>query len=170
MKILVPVDLDTKDILALSEPPLRFAEHACGVDGEIEVLYVQYPMRHTVDFEQLIDFDDLSELSDIKALRKKKKKMRKEHLQTLMRVMSKWVRSTIESDIECRVAIETSSENVGDVIVQYAKDHGFDHIAIAGDGSNRLKRFVLGSTAERVIRRSRVPVTVFPAQKKNKKK
>lgn len=45
-------------------------------------------------------------------------------------------------------------------IVHYAETHGIDHIVIGNRRRPWLSRTVFASTAERVVRRSRVPVTV----------
>lgn len=46
------------------------------------------------------------------------------------------------------------------VIVEYAAEHGTDHIVMGSLGRSGLSRLLFGSVAERVIRRSPVPVTV----------
>jgi nucleotide-binding universal stress UspA family protein len=50
-----------------------------------------------------------------------------------------------------------------DVITEEAKAHPPDAIVIAASGRGRVKRAVLGSTADKVIRHSYCPVIVVPA-------
>ncbi|MFB6170481.1 MAG: universal stress protein [Haloarculaceae archaeon] len=59
-------------------------------------------------------------------------------------------------------AIETVTETgrVSDTVVAYAEDRGIDHIVIGSHGRTGLSRFLLGSVAETVTRRSPVSVTV----------
>ena len=45
-------------------------------------------------------------------------------------------------------------------IVDYAADHDVDHIAIGSHGRTGASRILLGSVAEKVVRRSPVPVTI----------
>lgn len=45
-------------------------------------------------------------------------------------------------------------------IVEYADDHGMDHIVIGSHGRSGASRILLGSVAETVARRSSVPVTI----------
>jgi len=45
-------------------------------------------------------------------------------------------------------------------IVRYAEEHGFDHVVLGSHGRSGLSRLLLGSVAERVVRRSHAPVTV----------
>ena len=47
-------------------------------------------------------------------------------------------------------------------IVDYAKQHGVDLIVMASHGHGGLKRMLLGSTTDRVIRAGEVPVLVVP--------
>lgn len=49
------------------------------------------------------------------------------------------------------------------VIVSYAEENGFDLVVLNLHGKSRLERGLLGSTAERVVRGSRVPVLSIPA-------
>lgn len=46
------------------------------------------------------------------------------------------------------------------VIVDYADDHGVDHVVMGSHGRSGVARVLLGSVAETVVRRSPVPVTV----------
>lgn len=46
-------------------------------------------------------------------------------------------------------------------IVEYAEDHGVDHIVLGSHGRSGLARLFLGSVAEKVTRRSTVPVTII---------
>ena len=47
-------------------------------------------------------------------------------------------------------------------IVDYCKQHKADFIAMASHGRSGLRRLLMGSVAEAVLRRSTVPVIVFP--------
>lgn len=45
-------------------------------------------------------------------------------------------------------------------IVGHAEEEGFDHVVVGSRGKTGVKRILLGSVAEGVVRRSPVPVTV----------
>ena len=45
-------------------------------------------------------------------------------------------------------------------IVKYATEEEIDHVVMGSHGRRGLSRFILGSVAERVLRRSTVPVTI----------
>ena len=47
-------------------------------------------------------------------------------------------------------------------IVEWAKNNKADFIAMATHGRSGLRRLLLGSTAEQIIRHSHVPVIVYP--------
>ena len=49
---------------------------------------------------------------------------------------------------------------VSRTIVEYAADHGVDHIAVGSHGRTGASRILLGSVAETIARRSPVPVTI----------
>ena len=48
-------------------------------------------------------------------------------------------------------------------IIEYAKDHHVDLVAMSTHGYGGIKRRLLGSVTERVIRYSHAPVLVLPA-------
>ncbi len=63
---------------------------------------------------------------------------------------------------EYDLTVETTMR-VGDVtreVVAAAEEHGLDHVVIGSHGRRGIDRFLLGSVAEKVVRRSPVPVTV----------
>src|SRR5690606_14151460 len=65
------------------------------------------------------------------------------------------------SDVQVDVAIEASATPAA-AIVEYARKHGADLIAMASHGRTGLRRILLGSTAESVLRTSDIPVLIFP--------
>ena len=52
---------------------------------------------------------------------------------------------------------------VADKILEYAKDHGVDLVAMSTHGYGGIKRRLLGSVTDHVIRSSGTPVLVLPA-------
>ncbi|WP_254532344.1 universal stress protein [Natrinema gelatinilyticum] len=64
-----------------------------------------------------------------------------------------------DPDLEFRT--ELVAGNPAREIVSYASDHDIDHIVVGSHGRSGLSRVLLGSVAEKVVRRSPVPVTVM---------
>lgn len=52
--------------------------------------------------------------------------------------------------------------NVGEAIPAYAKEHGYDLIAISTHGRSGFRALVMGSVASAVLRHADRPVLVFP--------
>ncbi len=70
-------------------------------------------------------------------------------------------RALLDPDLD--VATDAvAAENVAKGIVHYAREHGADLIALSTHGRSGLRRVLLGSVAEEVLRRSHVPVLLFP--------
>ncbi len=62
---------------------------------------------------------------------------------------------SVESDI--------TEGHADDRIVNYAKNHGIDLIVMSTHGRGGLRRLLLGSVTDRVIRAGEVPVLVVPS-------
>jgi nucleotide-binding universal stress UspA family protein len=61
------------------------------------------------------------------------------------------------------VAVDVvAADNVAKAIVDYASGHGADLIALSTHGRSGLRRVLLGSVSEEVLRRAHVPVLLFP--------
>ena len=63
-----------------------------------------------------------------------------------------------EHGVEVTTAFEVG--NPHRVVLEYVEDHDVDHVVMGSHGRSGVSRLVLGSTAERVMRQSPVPVTV----------
>ena len=55
-----------------------------------------------------------------------------------------------------------TSDNVAHGVVEYARTHGADLIALSSHGRSGLRRMVLGSVAEIILRHAHTPVLTFP--------
>jgi nucleotide-binding universal stress UspA family protein len=60
----------------------------------------------------------------------------------------------------CEITTATEIGRPGRTILEYAVANGIDHIIIGSHGREGVSRLILGSVAERVIRRAPMPVTV----------
>ena len=60
-----------------------------------------------------------------------------------------------------KVSIETVLGSPGPTIVSYARENGFELIAIASHGHSGLRNVLLGSTAEYVVRESGLPILML---------
>jgi nucleotide-binding universal stress UspA family protein len=61
-------------------------------------------------------------------------------------------------DVEFR--IETTVGKPEREVVAFAEEHDIDHIVIGSHGRSGVSRVLLGSVAEKIVRRAPVPVTV----------
>ena len=64
-----------------------------------------------------------------------------------------------DPDIEFRT--ETTVGKPAREVVRFAEDNDIDHIIIGSHGRSGLSRVLLGSVAEKIVRRAPIPVTVF---------
>lgn len=63
-----------------------------------------------------------------------------------------------DADTEFECVIETG--HPARAIISYVEDHDVDYVVMGSRGLTGIKRILLGSVAESVVRRSPVPVTV----------
>lgn len=68
---------------------------------------------------------------------------------------------------EARPALVRGAD-AASAVVAFAEQNGVDLIAMASHGRTGLRRLVMGSVAESVLRRASVPVLVFPAARMEK--
>lgn len=67
-------------------------------------------------------------------------------------------------DVEVEILV-VSGQNVSEVIAETARERGADLIALSTHGRSGLRRMILGSVAEGVLRHAHVPVICFPPRK-----
>lgn len=65
----------------------------------------------------------------------------------------------------CKHCEVVDAADVPNAIVKYAEDHEADYVAMATHGRSGLRRLLLGSVAEVVLRHSHVPVVLYPPKK-----
>lgn len=135
--VLVPMD---------DSPPSETAlEHAISSfpDAEITVLYV-------IDTSQPAGYGDLFTLAAQSDYREE----RSEEL------FAKAERIAEDYDVE----LETASESgiPARAITTFAEEGAFDHVVMGTHCRTGINRLFLGSVAERVVRRTSVPVTAVP--------
>ncbi len=62
----------------------------------------------------------------------------------------------------CKQAVVVEAADVPRAIVEYAHAQKADYIAMATHGRTGLRRLLLGSVAEQVVRHAHVPVLLYP--------
>ncbi|MFC6764748.1 universal stress protein [Natrinema soli] len=67
----------------------------------------------------------------------------------------------IAREYDTEVTTESEVGAASETIVAYAEEHNVDHIVLGSHGRRGLERFLLGSVAERVVKRSPGSVTII---------
>ena len=127
-----------------SESALRYALQTFS-DATITVIHVNDPREWITDGDEFDTF--YSEVSYERV-----KEAAEEVLEHAAEIAAEYDR-----EIETEIATGKPSTE----IVEYAEAEDADHIVVGSHGRTGLERFLIGSVAERVVRRSPVPVTVM---------
>jgi nucleotide-binding universal stress UspA family protein len=67
---------------------------------------------------------------------------------------------------EVRSEVVLTTEAPGKVITDYAQENGCDLIVMASHGRGSVSSFFIGSTVQRVLQLSKIPVLVVPSKRK----
>jgi nucleotide-binding universal stress UspA family protein len=136
MDILIPVDD--------SEPAMKAVEHAVREypDADLTLLHVIDPSLGAYGEGGIYAYDSLL-------------KTRREAADELLENAAE-----IATDHDGSVERETVVGSPGNEIVAVAESKDVDHIVVGSHGRSGASRVLLGSVAERVVRRASVPVTV----------
>lgn len=137
--VLVPMDASPKSRKALTHALREFG------DAEITVIHVTNPIEDTYmtgEEDFMADFDALEERS-------------REVAESIFETAEELAEEQGRSIRTVRGFGPPATE-----IVEFAEDHGIDHVVIGSHGRSGLARLFLGSVAEKVARRAPVPVTI----------
>jgi nucleotide-binding universal stress UspA family protein len=96
------------------------------------------------------------------AIADKKGMLEKLHKQTLERIQE--IAKKHFAGLPIDTVVVKPKKAVYQEIIKFAKTHNVDLIVISTHGRTGVKHFLLGSIAERVVRKSLCPVMVVPAK------
>ena len=134
-KIVVPIDFSTS-----SEKAIRSAKDVAEDCSAIHLIHVLYPLDAV---SPGVIWGDMDDKKREQAVKKTFKKFLKDH--------------------ECQeVQTVVKFGHPGEEIVDFAEEIGADLIIVPSHGHHGMKRFVLGSIAEKIIRYAKCPVLVLP--------
>ncbi|EMA45963.1 universal stress protein [Halobiforma nitratireducens] len=135
--VLVPYDGSSAARAALEYACDRFS------DDELTLLYVMEPMA---DYSRHRSFPGYRTEDQHSNERDKGEHVLESALET------------VPDDVSATTALAAGEP--GDAIVRYADENAPSHVVIGSHGRDSVARYLLGSVAETVVRRSVVPVTV----------
>jgi len=127
-----------------SGPAQKAVDHAIETYGDEEILLLR-----------VVELADGSTSAGInlakEALKNRRDSAEKESLEELQELLER-------DDLD--INLEITMGRPDREIVEYAEENDIDHIILGSYGRSGVSRVLLGSIAERVVRRAPVPVTV----------
>lgn len=134
-----------------SEQSERAAEHALAIadrfEGDVHVL-------HVVDDRGAGRMSEA--VSDLSRSSTERQEMEKRREQAGSEATESIAERAREADLEVTTAVVHGTP--GDVITEYAGDHGVDLIVLGARGRSAVGKFLIGSVAGKVARHAPVPV------------
>ena len=143
--ILLTTDLSPESL----HPCKAVAEFACTVGARITLLHVVQELRmvpHAAPMAPPIAPLDVA--ADVK------------HAELALADQ----KLVLGEGVEVETAVVTG-DKIHQAVVQYARSHAVDLIALSTHGRTGFRHFALGSIAESVLRHSDIPVLCFPQPK-----
>ncbi|MFA9418025.1 universal stress protein [Natrinema sp. HArc-T2] len=140
--------MTSRILVAFDESPQATAalHHALSTynDAEIHVLHVSDP-------REWVSTDGLNGFYSETAYRQSQ-----ESAEQLLEEATE-----IAQEYDAALTTNTTVGQAASSIIRYAEDHDIDHIVLGSHGRRGLSRFLVGSVAERVVRRSPGSVTII---------
>ena len=136
-EILVPTDFSDHSLRAL-DYGVDFAQR---FSSALTVVVVVEPLLQAVDMSWTsVDFDELD----------------KSHREAAAARVAEIVAERVPAEIPCEIVTLVGKPFVE--IVKYAKEHNADLIVMATHGRGAMAHILMGSTAEKVVRKAPCPV------------
>lgn len=143
-RILVPVDFSEQSMAGL-----QFAMELASIGG------ARLQLLHVIETKALPPFYGASTMAEVSD------RMERCSIEELVRLVGKISGPT--APYECHVELG----NTPHVIAQFAKEKGSDLVVIPTHGLTGIKRMILGSTAEQVVRLASCPVLTLKSYGKS---
>lgn len=112
-------------------------------------------LLHVINPVSVFGYASADDRFDIEEYRREEQR-RREHAE---QILEEYREKAREHGFEVKTAIKIGKP--ARRILETAEDHNVDHIVIGSHGRSGVGRVLLGSVAETVTRRSRVPVTII---------
>jgi nucleotide-binding universal stress UspA family protein len=142
-KIMVP--LDGSQIAENVFPHLETVVKGCRETPEVILIQAVEPISIPVGRE-VSQFASFKQVQDYESHQKKDAE----------KYLSEKASFLIDQGIKCRIEVVTGK--AAEVLPEYVKKNGIDLVVMATRGRSGLKKMVLGSVAERLLRSVSVPV------------
>lgn len=133
-KVLVPTDFSEPSVDAI-----RTARELVETDADLTVIHVLEPIEYTAPASLFADFEPDARTSRA----------------------TKFLDEFLQRHELTGLAIEVVIGNPGMKITEFASENGVELIVLPSHGHHGLKRILLGSVAERVLRHAECPVLVL---------
>ena len=162
IRICCAVDSYSEDTLKRSIPSLEMARRMTS-DELIHLVHIRYPLlRNPDELEQVGDVDWMGSRERLIMLKQYFNESEKEKERHTHGRIAEFCKNAFGEAFSPVIDIVSSPGQHADRIINHAEDISADMIFIASESLKGFSRIMLGSTAEQVVRKSKIPVAVFP--------
>lgn len=134
-------------------------EMAKSMNAEVTLLHViaDYTYYSSLDYSPIMGFDQFSNLGAVQM----------DSVTELENAASEYLEKTKTFLGDPSIKILVKDGDSGDAIIEAAKNLGVDIIVLGSHSRRGLDKILMGSVAEKVLRRSKIPLFIIPVSEKN---
>lgn len=134
-------------------------EMAKSMNAEVTLLHViaDYTYYSSLDYSPIMGFDQFSNLGAVQM----------DSVTELENAAREYLEKTKTFLGDPSIKILVKDGDSGDAIIEAAKNLGVDIIVLGSHSRRGLDKILMGSVAEKVLRRSKIPLFIIPVSEKN---
>lgn len=134
-------------------------EMAKSMNAEVTLLHViaDYTYYSSLDYSPIMGFDQFSNLGAVQI----------DSVTELENAAREYLEKTKTFLGDPSIKTLVKDGDSGDAIIEAAKNLGVDIIVLGSHSRRGLDKILMGSVAEKVLRRSKIPLFIIPVSEKN---
>ncbi len=162
IRICLAIDSYSQETLERSVPSIEMARRMTS-DESIHLVHIRYPLVNNMDeIGQVGDMSWLGSRERLILLKQHFKESDEEKARHSEGKIAEFCEKRFGEDFQPRIEVVAAVGQSADKIIAHAESIDADMIFVASESLKGFSKIMLGSTAERLVKKSQIPVAVFP--------